>query len=73
MNSLNTKYSRKKTLSLAIALLSIIQFNYGSNVINTNEIANAISEKDVKNSFTENFYSNYEDNWKNLVQALYLQ
>ena len=66
MNSLNTKYSRKKTLSLAIALLSIIQFNYGSNVINTNEIANAISEKDVKNSFTENFFSNYEANWKNL-------
>ncbi|WP_297800111.1 hypothetical protein, partial [uncultured Polaribacter sp.] len=63
---MNTKYSRKKTLSLAIALLSIIQFNYGSNVINTNEIANAISEKDVKNSFTENFFSNYEANWKNL-------
>ncbi len=66
MNSLNTKYSRKKTLSLAIALLSIIQFNYGSNVINTNEIANAISKKDAKNSFTENFFSNYEANWKNL-------
>ena len=30
MNSLNTKYSRKKTLSLAIALLSIIQFNFAS-------------------------------------------
>ena len=57
---------KKRLFIFSAALLSIIQFNYGSNVINTNEIANAISEKDVKNSFTENFYSNYEANWKNL-------
>ncbi|WP_297814322.1 Ig-like domain-containing protein [uncultured Polaribacter sp.] len=57
---------KKRLFIFSVALLSIIQFNYGYNVINTNEIANAISKKDAKNSFSENFYSSYEANWENL-------